>query len=752
MAASPGTNETAVAPPTRLAVLTSGGDSGGMNAAVRSVVRTALAAGVEVFSVSEGLQGPIDGGDRIRPATSADVGGILHQGGTVLGARSPAFRTRDGLRRAVRNLVERGIEALVVIGGDGSLSGAAELRSEWSGLIDDLVASGEIDNTVADAHRHLGLAGLVGSIDNDMFGTDMTIGTDTALRRIVEAVDAIQSTASSHQRTFVIEVMGRRCGYLALMGGLATGANFVFIPENPPGEDWEDAMCSVLRAGREIGRRANIVLVAEGARDDNGDPITATEVKRVLEERLGEDARVTVLGHVQRGGSPSTFDRFLGTLLGYAAVRQLLEAPGDEPRLIGIRGHHLTRPSLMECVAATRSIGEVIAERRFDTAMEMRGGSFTHSYQLLRTLVQARPHRAESSERVAARRAARRGRRPRDECRGAPRGAGCDGSWSHGARRPRRLPGTPPRRHPRTRLDVGQRVGARPGAALGTDRSIPRPDDLPRLAEQLTAHGVDGILMIGGMAGYVAAHDIATHGADHSGLDLPIVCLPSSINNDLPGTDLSIGSDTALNNIVNDIDKIKDSGDAARRCFIVEVTGNNAGYLALMAGLTTGAEQVYLPEEGISLARLQQDIDTLRARFESGNHLGLLIRSERAHEHYTTGVLASLMAAESHDVFKVRTAVLGQIPQGGTPSPFDRIQATRLAAAGVEHLIDHAMSADPSGAMVGLRRGKLVFTPLADLPELIERDSERPREQPWWMALRPLFDLMAGQTHAAPSR
>jgi 6-phosphofructokinase 1 len=192
----------------------------------------------------------------------------------------------------------------------------------------------------------------------------MTIGADTALHRIVEAVDAIQSTASSHQRAFVIEVMGRRCGYLALMGGLATGAKFAFIPENPPRDYWEEAMCSVLRAGREIGRRASVVLVAEGARDRHGNRVTAAHVKGVLEERLGEDARVTVLGHVQRGGAPSVFDRFLGTLLGHAGVRQLLESPGDEPQLIGIRGRHLSRSPLMECVAATRSISDVITDGR----------------------------------------------------------------------------------------------------------------------------------------------------------------------------------------------------------------------------------------------------------------------------------------------------------------------------------------------------------------------------------------------------
>ena len=463
----------------------------------------------------------------------------------------------------------------------------------------------------ADAHRHLALVGLVGSIDNDMFGTDMTIGTDTALHRIVEAVDAIQSTASSHQRTFVIEVMGRRCGYLALMGGLATGANFVFIPESPPGDDWEEAMCSVLRAGREIGRRASIVLVAEGARDRHGEPVTAGHVKSVLEERLGEDARVTILGHVQRGGAPSVFDRFLGTLMGHAAVRQLLESPGDEPQLIGIRGHHLSRSPLMECVAATRSIGDVIADRRFDTAMEMRGGSFTDSYHLLRTMVQARPRRAEPGQRTlrlavlhaggaapgmntAARVAVRVGMDRghtmlgvRDGFRGLAGGEIEELDW----------------------MSVSGWV-SRPGAELGTDRFVPRPDDMPRLAAELARHRIDGLLMIGGWAGYVAAHTL-TH--------VPRSITPSwrsrscasrrRSTTTFPPAISAIGSDSALNSIVTDVDKIKDSAVASHRCFIVEVMGHDCGYLALMAGLATGAEQVYLPEEGISLAGLQEDLD-----------------------------------------------------------------------------------------------------------------------------------------------
>jgi 6-phosphofructokinase 1 len=744
---------TPVPAPTKLAVLTSGGDSAGMNAVVRAVVRSALAAGLEPFAVYEGLHGLVEGGDRIRPLSSADVSGILHQGGTVLGtARSAAFKTRDGLRRAARNLLESGVDALVVIGGDGSLSGAAEFRSEWPGLLDELVEGRVVDRGQADAHRTLSLVGIVGSIDNDMFGTDMTIGADTALHRIAEAVDAIQSTASSHHRTFVVEVMGRHCGYLALMGGLATGANFVLIPESPPGDGWEDAMCSTLRAGREIGRRANIVVVAEGARDLRGDPLTAGHVKSVLEDRLGEDVRVTILGHVQRGGSPSAFDRYLGIVLGHAAVRQLLESPGGDPQLIGIRGHRLNRSPLMECVTKTRSIADLIVARDFDSAMSTRGGSFTDSYRLLRTIVQARPRRPDpgrrslrlavlhaggpapgmnTAVRVAVRVGMDRGHQllaVKDGLRGLVEGAVEEMDW----------------------MSVSGWV-SRPGAELGTSRFVPGPDDLPRIAAQLTNHRVDGILLIGGWAGYVAAHELTAHaGANHE-LAVPIVCIPASINNDLPASDLSIGADTALNSIVTDVDKIKESAVASHRCFIVEVMGHDCGYLALLSGLATGAERVYLPEEGITLARLQGDLAALRAGFALGKRLGLVIRGEHADVLYTTRFIESLFSHESGGLFDVRGAILGHVQQGGAPSPFDRIQATRLASAGVEHLIARALADEPTSAMVGLRDGRVVLTPLDDFPGLVERDIQRPSEPPWWMALRPLADIMAQAPPEPPS-
>ena len=737
-------SETATAP-SSIAVLTSGGDAGGMNPAIRAVVRTALHHGIDVYAVAEGYRGLIQGADAIRRVESADVGGILQLGGTILGtARAMEFRERDGRRRAARNLLELGVDALVVIGGDGSLTGANLLREEWPELLSELVDAGEVQPEVAAAHPFLRLVGLVGSIDNDMFGTDMTIGADTALHRITEALDAIHSTASSHQRTFVVEVMGRHCGYLALMASLATGANWVLIPERPPErDDWGSLMCAVLRAGRDQGRRQNVVLVAEGAQDRDGKRITVGDVKRLLEEGLGEDARVTILGHVQRGGAPSAFDRYLGTLLGHAAVERLLsDAPGTPAQLVGIRGHQVVSSPLLDCIGQTRAVGERIRAQDLDGAMRLRGGSFRDSFSILVTMQQAAP-RPTAAGRRRFRLAVVHGGGPAPGMNTAVRAAvrlGLDRGYTvlavkNGFRGLRDGD-----IQEMQWMSVSGWVSSG-GADIGTNRYVPSGDAIAQTAKQIGVHRVDGLLMIGGWAGYQAAHVLHSQRRQYPEFDIPIVCLPATINNDLPATELSIGSDTALNSIVADVDKIKQSAVASLRCFVVEVMGRDCGYLALMSGLATGAERVYLPEEGISLDDLTAYVQALTEGFRSGRRLGLVIRSENADPVYTTGFLTSLFEKEGGDLFDAREAILGHIQEGGDPSPFDRIQATRLTARCIEFLSDQLESGTRASAMIGFQSGRLQFTDLTSYPTLVEQGVQRPVEQRW-MAQRPLAQIM----------
>ena len=234
--------------PKRIGVMTSGGDSPGMNGAVRAVIRTAIARGCQAYGIYEGYEGLVQGGDLIKQMQWKDVRGWLSEGGTLIGtARCMAFYERPGRLTAAKNMVRAGIDALVIIGGDGSLTGADKFREEWPSLLTELVRNGELEAKEAEKVKHLNIVGLVGSIDNDMSLTDATIGCFSSLGRICESVDNIDSTALSHQRAFVIEVMGRHCGWLALMAGVSTGADFVFIPEKPPAQDWEQQMCDIIR-------------------------------------------------------------------------------------------------------------------------------------------------------------------------------------------------------------------------------------------------------------------------------------------------------------------------------------------------------------------------------------------------------------------------------------------------------------------------------------------------------------------------
>lgn len=737
-----------------IAVLTSGGDAPGMNAAVRAVTRCALARQVPVYAVHEGYQGLVHGGDLIRPLRWEAVGGILQRGGTVIGtARCRAFCEREGRRRAAVHLLERGIDRLVVIGGDGSLTGAQLLCETWPELLAEAVARGELDPAQAGRQERLTVAGLVGSIDNDLVGTDMTIGADTALHRIVDAIDALTSTAASHQRTFVVEVMGRRCGYLALMSALATGADWVLLPEVPPPEDWEAQMCRVLRTARRAGRRESIVVVAEGALDRQGRPIRSTYVREMLEENLQQEVRLTILGHVQRGGAPSAFDRTMSTLLGHAAVELLLsEEARGKAWLVGLREHRLVRVPLAPCVAATREVARALDALDFERVRELRGENFRRNYRTFRTLVRSLP-------------------------RSLPPG-----------RRPLRLavltPGPPApgmnaavRAAVRLGLDRGHVVlGVQDGfqgliddrmealawmdvtgwtyqggSLLGTDRHVPARSDLYAIARTLEAREIDGLLLIGGWSAYEGAYRLFEQRENFPAFEIPLVLLPASINNDLPGSQLSLGSDTALNNIVEAVDKIKQSAVASRRVFVVEVMGRYCGYLALMGGLATGAERVYLHEEGITLKDLQEDVEALSAGFRAGKRLGLVIRNERANPVYTTPFIAALLEEEGGELFDVRQAVLGHLQQGGNPSPFDRILAARLACRGMEFLIEQAASGSGESAFLGLEGGQLRLHPLENFPRMVEAAFQRPKRQDW-LTLRPLVRLLAqpGPPTAAP--
>lgn len=308
----------------RIAVMTSGGDAPGMNAAVRAVVRTAIEHGVEVWGIRQAYAGLLTGDMQVMQ--SRDVSGILQRGGTILQtARNEEFKTPSGQTKALRRLNERGIEAVVVIGGDGSMRGAMALHRLGVPVI-----------------------GIPGSIDNDIWGTNMSIGVDTALNTILDALDRLRDTATSHNRGFIIEVMGRNCGYLALMGGILGGAEVIITPERAPTmEEVEEALKDAYKRGKSHA----IAVIAEGA------PYRTTELADYLnKQQVGFEIRLTILGHTQRGGSPTAFDRLLATRMGTAAVERLLA--GESSVMVGLDGRQISTVPLEDVTTKMRAIGD----------------------------------------------------------------------------------------------------------------------------------------------------------------------------------------------------------------------------------------------------------------------------------------------------------------------------------------------------------------------------------------------------------
>ena len=304
----------------RIAVMSSGGDSPGMNAAIRAVVRVAIHEGVEVWGIYNGYAGMYE--DKIVKLDSRSVGDVIHRGGTFLGtARCESFRTLEGRKKAAENLRSHGIEGLVVIGGDGSMTGA-QLLSELG----------------------IAVVGLPGTIDNDIWGSDYTIGFDTATNTVVDAINKLRDTASSHGRVIVIEVMGRNSGWIAMTAGLAGGAEHILIPEISVNID---DLCQQLIESHDSGKKYSVIVVAEGAG-------SAVEIGKKIIAATSLDTRVSVLGHIQRGGSPSVFDRILASTLGEHATLALIS--GISNVMFGYRNGGVVSIDLADAIGHKRTI------------------------------------------------------------------------------------------------------------------------------------------------------------------------------------------------------------------------------------------------------------------------------------------------------------------------------------------------------------------------------------------------------------
>ena len=746
-----------------LGVLTSGGDAQGMNSALRAIVRMAIFSKMRVYAIREGYKGLVEGSKHIEEFNWASASNIIQRGGTIVGtARCKEFRERAGRLRAAENLIKRGINNLAVIGGDGSLTGANVFKEEWAGLVAELLEAKRVSKEEADVCGYLNIVGLVGSIDNDMCGTDMTIGADSALHRIIEAIDCLTSTAASHQRSFVLEVMGRHCGYLALMAGIAGGADWVLIPENPPSPGWEDEMCQQIAQCRDAGRRHSLVIVSEGAVDLEHKAITSEYVRDMIMEKLGHDTRITVLGHVQRGGKPSTYDRAISSRMGAAAVLTLLYAEGEIPsKMIGVQGNVIVQVPLMECVKKTRAIDRAMQDCDFKLALQLRGSSFERNMDILKRMESCIKPTCSPSE------------DPSSSCRkfrfaimniGAP-AAGTNSCTRAFVRLllykghtvlgvAEGFPGLLEDAVSEMKWEDVDEWSSIGGSMLGTNRTKPTQKTFPEIAAKFGEYHIEGLLIIGGFEAYESLIRLEENRKLYTAFRIPLLGVAATISNNVPGTEYSLGCDTALNVIVHSCDILRQSAHANRkRVFIVETMGGYCGYLATMGALAAGADAAYIFEEKFSIADIQRDANYLVGKFRDGLERGLLLRNEKCNENFSTDFITSLLSEEGKGVFITRSNILGHLQQGDCPSPYDRILGVQYASHAVDYLQKHAEeSITPQGkvraevkesaCMLGLQGTKFRTIPLQELVSETDFEHRIPTNQ-WWMSLRPLVSVFA---------
>ncbi|KFD72511.1 hypothetical protein M514_15347 [Trichuris suis] len=745
-----------------MGVFTSGGDAAGMNAALRAVTRVGISNGYRVFLIHEGYQGMVDGGDYFEEASWNSVSDIIQYSGTIIGsARCKAFKTVEGRQRAVENLVIHGITDLVCIGGDGSLTGLNILRQEWSSHLKKLVELKRLDEAQVDRFGELHIVGLVGSIDNDFCGTDMTIGVDSALNRIVESIDAVASTAQSHQRTFVIEVMGRRCGYLALIASIVSEADWVFTPEWPVPENWPQLLCKKLKESRDFGQRVNIIICAEGATDQTGKAISSEQVRQVVHDQLGYDTRVTVLGHVQRGGVPSAFDRLLASRMGADAVLALVDAnkaTGEkEPVVITLDGNVLVRRSLTKCVEQTLEVKAALDSKDWKRAIELRGKTFQRNFEAYNLLSKMHPPvdkqnlsgglkfnlavmnvgspscGMNAAVRCFVRMGLYHGCKVyaiKDSFQGLIKGKLTEMSWHS--------------------VIDWTRYG---GSFLGSQKSLPSMN-MPAVAEQLGRYKINALLLVGGFEAYHACIELTENRHRFKEFCIPMAVIPCTISNNVPGANYSIGSDTALNVICSMVDKLKQSARGTKhRVFIVETMGGYCGYLATLAGLASGADNAYIFEQSFGVDDIKNDVNAIAQKMDKGVQRYIVTRCENANKHYTTEFMLQLFSEEGKGQFSTRINVLGHAQQGGNASPFDRLMATRMAIHVAQVLVSMAREVatedgsvytdNPNTALLlGVLHRHAQLTPVLELKERTDFAHRLPMDQ-WWLKLHPLLRLLA---------
>lgn len=765
-----------------LAVLTSGGDSPGMNSAVRSIVRYSLKNQIKVFGVYRGFEGLIEGD--IRRLEWDNETHLSGESGTYLmSARSKDFRTREGRKEAAFNLIIRNIDVLVVIGGEGSMKGALVLKDEFVEHHKELIAEGrltsyntkrvqegehqensgysmstplqssfekedtkykgydETGDSEWDLERIRGIKiiGLPGTIDNDITGTDLTIGCDTALTRVAEVAKKLISTMRSHMRVFVVQCMGRMCGWITLMAGFSLGVEYIFIPEAPD-NNWREEMMWSIRTACYNNKPNIFVFMSEGALDGDGNNIELKDIVSVIEQD-GMEVREFVIGHIQRGGMTSARDRFLGTILGLKAVEYAIEG-AEDAMMIGYVNEKAKAVDLREVVEASREIRGFYEQKRYSDVMSRRDSNFQEIYRMYqsqRLKLNSTFYREVPQQRCPVKRMHARAERKLDRAvvsnvssllavksklrigvlavgqTTAGMNAIVDGLVQYGLcegidvlyflNGHEGILNMNIRRAEIFEFSIAQEES---GVVIGTsEKDIDYDETLKKIEE----YELDYIVIVGGT--------VSLKFAEKSN---KVFIIPTTAANNFPGVSLSIGSETALNAIAIWAETCRMSATPLEKTvYLLDVGGGMCGYLSAIGGICCSAFETINPE-----FNKMEELLLISRRIKQDARQGslIIIRNEETFGKVPTESLCQLLCSGSNVEYRCNT--LSNIQGGLMPSMIDRLYAKMTAFKVIEAVIDRK-----EGCIVGIRKGAAVLIDIENALSAYDKAKDTVKDPEW---------------------
>lgn len=693
-----------------IAVLTSGGDAPGMNGAIRAILRTAIKWGSTVYGVYNGYDGLIK--DSIVELGWDSVGYHSSHGGTFLSsARSTKFMCKEGRKIATYNLAKRGIEGLFVLGGDGSIKGSTVLRDEWKKNIDELIDEQKLDTEKRDLK--LKIVAIPSSIDNDISNTDITLGADTAINRAVDSITSLSTTMASHHRSFVIEVMGKNCGWIALMVGLAVSSDFVFLPESPH-SDWRKSMIKSISTARDKGKIGSFIIVSEGAMDISGNLIKTNEIRKEIENELHMECRILQLGHIQRGGRPSAYDKILSTIWGCRAVEQMLGDENDDPLMMRLLDGKYSSVCLLKVLADNEKIAELQKKSKYEEVLRMRGIMFNRalviSNQLRKPLLQIQKNKVIGIL--------------HDGCRRGGMNVALYAIVKYVNSLNQEVKvifdgfaGLLQDKVKKANMyDYANGIHSS-GSMIGSSNLGP-VKKVDKIYQKLVKHGIDALIIIGGSDAVKTTRKLSKY-ISKSEKIIDIVLIPATIHNEVPYTDMALGVDTTLNCITIGCEFLRLSSLAMKRtCFIAEIPGDKGGYLTVFGGIAAGAFDIFVPERKYKISHLSETAERLKYRFKNGNRHGIiLLKNQKSFNSVSADAFSRIISTDSDDLYDAKFMAFGYFVEGGSPSPYDRIGATIFGIKAVDIILGidsekiSNMNTDKSFAgMLGTQGQILLFT------------------------------------------